>query len=223
MDKVISILRKEFALVSRSSSGVVSLFVLVLSMIFIFHYSLERNTKLTLESLLGLRWAILFVVAFVFIGQSTWEEREGGASRVNETFLSPTIYFLTKSFVIFLVMVLLEIVEMLLFSVFFEEFPLNKKSVLGQILFLTPGTLALSFLGVSLSLVSVASRMGEMLLPLLLIPFSIPLFLFGMGAERKFWSATSVWDWSSFGILLILCILYGALGAMLQELASEDF
>lgn len=54
-----------------------------------------------------------------------------------------------------------------------------------NLIFLLPGVLCISFLGVVLSHISDSSRLKEILLPLLMIPFTIPILLFGMEAERK--------------------------------------
>ncbi len=183
---IFEILRKEILLIGKAKNGILSMLVLMTCLLFVFHYSENRVSKLDLSSLLGLKWAIMFTVSFVLIGQSAWEERESGALRINQATLSGTTFYLTKTFVLFFANLLVASFEIFLFSFFFESFSINPEFFLGNLLFFGLGIFSLSALGVSLSLVSFATRLKEMVLPLLLIPFSIPVILFGMEAERKF-------------------------------------
>ncbi|NUM42026.1 MAG: heme exporter protein CcmB [Leptospiraceae bacterium] len=222
MDKLIfEILRKEVLLIGKAKNGILSMFVLMVSLVFIFHYSEEKTSLMDMNSLLGLKWAIMFMVSFVLIGQSAWEERESGALRINQIYLSGSVFFLCKSFVLFLAISLVAILEILMFSFFFESFNLDFKFFFGNIVFFGLGIFSLSLLGVSLSIVSFATRLKEMVLPLLLIPFSIPILLFGMEAERKFIFQKGDTVFSAI-IMVSLVFLYSALGLLLQEFSVEN-
>lgn len=212
---------KELLLIGRAKNGILSMLVLVLSMIFIFHYSLEKNGKLDEISLIGLKWAIVFIVSFVLISQSNWEERESGAFRINKAHLSPGLIFLGKSLAVFAIQIFVELFIILLFSIFFEKFELSIENLKGNLIFLFPSTLSLSFLGIALGGLTHSTRLKEILLPVLLIPLSLPVMLFGMEAERKF-----LWDKKDFifsmALIISLAVFYGALGIFIQEVFNED-
>jgi len=218
---IIEILRKEILLIGKAKNGIFSMFVLLVCLMFIFHYSEERTSKMDLNSLLGLKWAIMFMVSFVLIGQSAWEERESGAMRINQVYLSGTVFFLCKAIVLFFAILLVAVLEILMFSFFFDSFSIDLNFFIGNILFFSLGLCSLSFLGVSLSIVSFATRLKEMVLPLLLIPFSIPIVLFGMEAERKFIFQKGDTAFSVI-IMVSLVFLYSALGILLQEISVEN-
>lgn len=214
-----ALLRKEFVLVSRSLHGLLSMLVLSFTMLFLFHFSLERTGLLDGKSLLGIKWAIVFLVSFVVIGQSTWEEREGGGGRVAATMIPRWILYVSKSLVVWVVLGIVEVFIILGMILFFHNIYLE--DLFRHLLFLLPGSLSLSFLGVSLSDFSSSSRMKEIILPLLLVPFSIPIFLYGLKTEFRLDSHPESLV-SSFLLMIFFCFFYGGLGALFQELQSED-
>ena len=221
---IAAMFRKELRLISRSFNSVISVFVLILSFTFIFHFSVESHLQSGMEGLenfyIGMKWSFVFLVAFVYIGQSVWEERESGANRVNELYIQPWMFFLVKSLVIFLVLALVCFLTIVVFYMFFEHFVLNENFFWIHFVFILPGVLSLAFLGMTLGLISISSRLKEILLPLLLIPFSVPVLLFGMGAEKKYWTEPDGFL-ISFIVMVAFAIFYGALGALLYEVSAE--
>lgn len=216
-----SILLKELLLLGNSRNGFFSLITLILTFIFIFHYSLERIQPLTLESLIGLKWAILFLLSFVYIGQSVWEERDGGAMRINTVYIPASIFFLVKGFVIFLVLFLVNLLIVGLFYIFFTAMKINTyQDFFYHIIFLVPAGLSLAFLGITLTILSSATRLKEVILPILLIPLSIPVLIFGMEAERNLLLYAGN-PGKSLLVLFAFCSFYGSLGIVVQELSEE--
>jgi heme exporter protein B len=94
------------------------------------------------------------------------------------------------------------------------------ENLLGQFLYFIPGTLSLSFLGVTLSQMSFATRLKEVVLPILLIPLSIPVLIAGMEAERKYFSKGEV-NTSSLIVLFAFSVLYLSLGLLLREVGDD--
>ena len=166
-----SIIKKEFLLSGKAKNGFFSLLTLVLTFIFIFHFSLEKYNPLPMISLIGLKWALIFFLTFVFIGQTIWEERESGALRINLVYLPSGIFFLIKGFSVFFILFIINIFIIILFYIFFSSMKLESfKDFYYQFIFLIPSGLALSFLGITLSQLSNATRLKEIILPVLLIP-----------------------------------------------------
>jgi heme exporter protein B len=215
------LLLKELKLIGRAKNGFLSMVVLMMCMVFIFHFSMEKHSNLRIEELIGLKWSIIFILSFVYMGQSNWEERESGAYRINRIYIPFYYYFLIKSFTVWIVLVFLETLLVVIFALFFKEFPFNLSSFYNHLILLVPATLSLSFLGNSLSQLSFATRLKEIVLPLLLIPLSIPLLIFGIEAERKLLSNQKELL-VSLGILLALSIIYASVGILSEEITKED-
>jgi len=215
----LTILNKEIKLLSRSASGFISMAVLSFTILFIFYFSIEKNQILNSNSLSGIKWAIVFIVSFVLIGQSSWEERETGAHRITKLFVPSWILFLVKSFAVWIMLIIIEILIVFTMVLFFQNSKLEQ--ILPQLIFIIPGSLSLSFMGVSLANISNAARMKEIILPLLMIPFSIPLFLYGLNAEYRYMKNPETLIYSIF-LLIFFCFFYGGIGALFQEVLSED-
>ncbi|EMG19536.1 CcmB protein [Leptospira interrogans serovar Copenhageni str. LT2050] len=206
MKLLFSLLHKEFLLLGKAINGILSVLVLITSIVFIFNYALEQTGRLDRQTLIGIKWSVLFLTSYVFIGQSAWEERESGGGRISSLFLPVWMRFLSKSLVVFIGLSIAAIYLMILLSVFFQAFSLGWKDLFVNLIFLLPGVLCISFLGVALSHISDSSRLKEILLPLLMIPFTIPILLFGMEAERKLERLPVFDPIPGLSILLSFCV-----------------
>lgn len=216
---ILSLLKKELLLIGRGLHGILSMFVLSFTLLFLFHFSFEKDSSLTILPLIGIKWSILFITSYVLIGQSTWEERESGAGLIVQLSLPNWMIFLVKSFVVWIFLLFVLGLVCLGMNLMFSNFSIV--GLFNHIIFLIPGSLSLSFLGVSLGSIAASTRMKEVILPLLLIPFSIPIFLFGLKSEFRFiGDATSLNQ--SLILMIFFCFFYGGLGALFQELQSEN-
>ena len=84
------LLLKEFQLIGREQkNGLLSLISLLMAFLFIFHYSLENSGKLDVNSIVGLKWAGIFLLAFILISQVTYEERVGRLSHHSTLYSIP--------------------------------------------------------------------------------------------------------------------------------------
>lgn len=216
---IISLLKKELQLIGRGLHGILSMFVLSFTLLFLFHFSFEKDASLPIISLVGIKWSILFITSYVLIGQSTWEERESGAGQIVQIFVPNWLIFLIKSFVVWIFLVFVLCLVAMGMKLMFSNFSIIP--LLNHLLFIIPGSLSLAFLGVSLGSIAASTRMKEVILPLLLIPFSIPIFLFGLKSEFRYISDASSLNQSVF-LMIFFCFFYGALGALFQELQSEN-
>jgi len=216
---IISLLHKELQLIGRGLHGILSMFVLSFTLLFLFHFSFEKESSLPIISLIGIKWSILFITSYVLIGQSTWEERESGAGQIVQIFVPSWMIFLVKSFVVWIFLGLVLGLVSLGMNLMFINF--STISLSNHLLFLLPGSLSLAFLGVSLGSIAASTRMKEVILPLLLIPFSIPIFLFGLKSEFRYIGDVTTLN-QSLLLMIFFCFFYGGLGALFQELQSEN-
>jgi heme exporter protein B len=213
------LLKKEFVLVGRSLGGIVSLLSLSLCVMFILYSSIEVNEALGVRSVRGLKWAIIFILNFIIVGQSLWEEREAGGFFASLSHSSIFKLYLAKSLVIWLCTSLVNALMILTFCVFFQNASIDR--FFGEWLFSNLGSLSLVFLGISLGIISDESRVKEIVLPLLQLPFSVPLFLFGLEAESRFWLEPGFY-FPAVGLLVFFALFYGALGGLFLEVLRKE-
>lgn len=122
MKLLFSLLHKEFLLLGKAINGILSVLVLITSIVFIFNYALEQTGRLDRQTLIGIKWSVLFLTSYVFIGQSAWEERESGGGRISSLFLPVWMRFLSKSLVVFIGLSIAAIYLMILLFRFFSGF-----------------------------------------------------------------------------------------------------
>ncbi|MDX1960248.1 MAG: heme exporter protein CcmB [Leptospiraceae bacterium] len=212
--------KKEFLLLRRAIHGVLSLVSLSLIFLFIFHFSLEDRISFSDNHLLGLKWALVFLLSFILIGQSSYEERESGAFRINYLFVPAYKSFLAKTISLFLVLTFIEIFILLAFSWFFQNSKFDLETVQLNFYFLFPASFSLTAVGVSLASLSTSTRLKEIILPVLQIPLSVPVLLVGMNAERVYIVSQSN-TIQSFFILLAFAVFYSASGIWIFEIGGE--
>ncbi|XDD44969.1 heme exporter protein CcmB [Leptospira sp. WS39.C2] len=215
----LSLLKKDFYLIGRSLGGIVSLFTLSVSVVFIFYTSIEVNEILSARSIRGLKWAIIFILNFVIISQSLWEERESMGWEASLSYVSPTYLYISKSLTIWFCTIIVNALLVLMFVVFFQNMNLDR--YLGEWFFANLGSGCLVFLGVSLGVIAFESRLKEIIIPLLQLPFSIPLFLFGLEAEHRYWLEPGFYL-PSVGLLFFFLLFYATLGSVMVETLKNE-
>lgn len=207
------LIKKEFILARRSLAGLVSLFSLLIAFVFLFHYAMEKNSPMDLDAILGVKWTSVFILTFILVSQSVFEEREDGALDAIKPIVPAYLNHLTKCTGLFIVLISVECIYVLLLIIFFPS--AEKSSFLSQILFLFPASFSIISLGVFLSIFSSETRFKEILLPVLLIPLSLPVFSFGIEAERRYSESGRFWE--GFLLLSFFALFYFSLGALFLE------
>lgn len=214
-----ALIKKEFILVGRSLGGIVSLFTLSISVIFILYSSIEVNEALSVRSVRGLKWAIIFILNFVIISQSLWEERESGGFEVSQERHSILTLYLAKTFIVWICTCIVNAALILVMVLFFKNMDVDR--FLGEWFFANLGSLSLIALGISLGVISAESKLKEVIIPLLQLPFSIPLLLFGLEAEARFWMEPGFY-FPSVGLLLVFAVFYLGIGALFLEVIHQE-
>ncbi len=97
---MLPLFRKEFLLIGRSLGGVISLLTLGISLIFIFYSAIEVQETLSVKTVRGLKWAIVFLLNFVIVSQSLWEERESSGWETSLENYGTTTLYLAKTLVV---------------------------------------------------------------------------------------------------------------------------
>ena len=213
---LLTLFKKEFSLLGSSLHRVFSFLTLMLSLLFIFHYSLEKYAKLDQTVLIGLKWCILFILSYLIIGQMTEDETESSAYQITKLFLPLYLEYVTKSLTIFIALFTIGILENFFLILFFETYKLNIEQIFISFFLFMPGCLSLCFLGVLLSDLSKETGKKEFILPVLLIPLTIPILITSIDLETKFILQKEIKLYSLI-ILFSFSILYLSLGMLFRE------
>jgi len=157
---------------TRQTVSIMIMFSLVT--VIMFNFALETNLAAAREVSTGLLWAVILLAGTLGLNRSLSIERE------NQTFdallISPVdrnAIYLGKVFSVTIFVLLLEAILVILFIVFFNK-PFWRLPVL---LVLALGTLGYVAAGVLITSMTIQSRSRDVLLPVLLLPLSLPLIL----------------------------------------------
>ncbi len=211
-----SLFIKELLLLGSAKNRILSFLILLLSLLFIFHFSLERNSNLNFEALIGIKWASIFILSYILIGQMTEDETESEAYKITRLSIPIGLEFIVKSSLVFMGLIFIFSFQSIAIGILFESGSKVFSNFFSTLFISVPGLLSLSFLGVLLSDLSFQTEKKELLLPVLLIPLSIPVLLMSISAETKF-LISEEYNLSSVVLLFSFSILYLSLGLIFKE------
>src|SRR5579871_1502260 len=166
-------LAKDLRLEWRSKDAINSMLFFSLLVVVIFSFSFDPTAEESRQIAGGLIWVAFLFAAVVALNQ-TWarELRNQVLDAYRVSPAPPNALFLAKALGNFLFVALLEALMTPLFIVFYQLRALGPAWQLIPIALL--GTWALVVNGTFFAAVSVRTRSREIMLPLLLFPFSIP-------------------------------------------------
>jgi heme exporter protein B len=157
---------------TRQTVSIMIMFSLVT--VIMFNFALETNLAAAREVSTGLLWATILLAGTLGLNRSLSIERE------NQTFdallIAPVdrnAVYLGKVFSVSIFVYLLEAILVILFIVFFNK-PFWRPPVLFV---LALGTFGYVAAGVLITSMTIQSRSRDVLLPVLLLPLSLPLIL----------------------------------------------
>ncbi len=203
----------------RNPAGFLALVLFALILAVLYHYALDAGVFLNAPNLNGTILAALYFLASMAPGRAADLEREGGARGV--MVLAPADPFgfffgrvaaLWQKLALCLVL-LVPAYYILLAGVWPRGFSLARSG-----LFLAFAALSLAALGVLLGQIAVGNRLKNFLMPLLLFPATLPVFIFAAGGFRLESGGLEI------GSALLACAgLYCGLGALLYAgMLAED-
>ena len=142
--------------------------------VIMFHLAMEANLDAAGNVATGLLWATILLAGTLGLNRSLAIEREN--QTIDALLMAPiprNAIYLGKVISVTLFTLALEVVLILLFIVFFDK-PLWRPVVL---LVLVLGTIGYVAAGVIVTSMTIQTRSREVLLPVLLLPLSLPLVL----------------------------------------------
>ncbi len=175
---VLAIVRKDLAAELHTREMVNAMFVFAVLTLLIFSFALDLRGATARAAAPGVLWTAVAFAGTLGLSRSLAREEQSGA--IEGLLLAPvdrvTLFF-GKALGNLLLMLFVEGVLLLLGSVLFDV-PLLQPAVL---LVMVLGTVGYAAVGTLLAAVAVNTRAREVMLPILLLPLAIPLFI---GAVR---------------------------------------
>jgi heme exporter protein B len=181
---MLAILWKDLLIELRTKETLASLLLLGLLILVVLSFAFDPTSPLRGAAAPGVLWVALIFSGTLAMNRSLLREREHDC--LHGLLLAPLdrgTIFLAKTAANFLFMVAAQVVLLPLF-VFFFNLPLA-----ATIVTLTPvlllGLLGFAAVGTLFAAVSLRTRAREVMLPLLMLPLAVPLFIAGMQASTQ--------------------------------------
>lgn len=172
---VSALARKDLRLELRAKDTLPAMLLFVLATLVVFHFALPKGTSE--DAAYGLLWVAIVFTALLGLTRAWSPEGEAGA--LDALVLAPcdrSAIWLGKTLATLAFLAAAEVVALPAFALFFA--PLDAAAVAGVLL----ASLGICVVGSLLAAMAAASRGREVILPLLLLPLSIPLVVGGVGA-----------------------------------------
>ena len=190
---------------TRQIISVMLMFSLVT--VIMFNFALEANLAAARQVATGLLWATILLAGTLGLNRSLGIEREN--QTIEAILMAPierSAIYLGKVISTTIFTLILEAVLVLLFLVFFNK-PFWRPQVL-LILFL--GTIGYIAAGVLITSMTIQTRTREVLLPVLLLPLSLPLVLPASMAVASY-MFPQLPTWGEVQSMILLIIIYDLL------------
>jgi heme exporter protein B len=198
--KIIAILHKDIITELRTKEMFSSMLVFALMAVFIFSIALDLTSSDPLDTTPGLLWVTIAFAGTLGLNRSLAQEQENRC--IDGLLLAPmdrSAIFFGKALGNFLFMGVVELVVVPVFAVLFNV-PLLRGSVW---LVIALGTAGYAAVGTLFSTMAVNTRAREVLLPILLLPVSVPIFVAAVNATGGFLAGDPLGDVATWLQLLV--------------------
>jgi heme exporter protein B len=198
--RIIAIVRKDVITELRTKEMLSSMIVFSLVAVFIFSIALDLSATSPLDTTPGLLWVTIAFAGTLGLSRSLAQEQENHC--IDGLLLAPmdrSAIFFGKALGNFIFMSVVELIVVPVFAVLFNV-PLLRLSV-GLVIVL--GTLGYASVGTLFSTMAVNTRAREVMLPILLLPVSVPVFISAVNATGGFLAGDPLADVANWLQLLI--------------------
>jgi heme exporter protein B len=198
--KIFGIVHKDIITELRTKEMLSSMLVFSLMAVFIFNIALDLAAANPLDTTPGLLWVTIAFAGTLGLNRSLAQEQENRC--IDGLLLAPmdrSAIFFGKALGNFLFMSVVELVIVPIFAVLFNV-PLLRPSI-GLVVVL--GTLGYASVGTLFSTMAINTRAREVMLPILLLPVSVPVFISAVNATGGFLAGDPLGDVAGWLQLLI--------------------
>jgi len=222
MRDVVALIRKDLRVELRTKETLASLLLLGLLTLLILSFAFDPTSPLRSEAAPGALWVAVTFAAAVALGRSFLAERENDC--LTGLLLSPVdrgSIYLAKMASNFLLMTIAQVGIVPVFILFFDITP--TVGLCGVLLAIILGVLGLAAIGTLFAAIAVRTRAREVMLPLLMLPLVVPLFIGGVSVTQKLlgggdFADVRPWLETMFAFDLIFVVI----GWMLFDYVVED-
>ncbi len=223
MRAVAAIARKDLLVELRTKESVPAMAIFAVTTFVIFHFGLDRD-RLEGELAAGVLWVTLLFAAILGINRLFVAEREqGGFDGILMAPIERTSLLAAKAGALMVYLIALELIALPIFALFFieggfwEAFPR-----LFAVTLLADAGLAV--VGAMLASIAVHTRARDLLLPILLLPLTLPVVIAAAAATKPLLSlpleTSGVVKWVA--VLALYDLVFGLLAYAVFDFLMED-
>jgi heme exporter protein B len=218
MRAVAAIARKDLLVELRTKESVPAMALFAVTTFVIFHFGLDRD-RLEGELAAGVLWVTLLFAAILGINRLFVAEREqGGFDGILMAPIERTSLLIAKAGALMVYLVALELIALPVFALFFID-----QGFWEAVPRLAAVTL-LAVVGAMLASIAVHTRARDLLLPILLLPLTVPVVIAAAAATKPLLSVpletSGVAKWVA--VLALYDLVFGLLAYAVFDFLMED-
>jgi len=215
-----AIVWKDLAAEMRSRELLSAMLVFALLVIFIFNFALELDAKTRSNVTAGVLWVTFAFAGTLGLNRSMAMEKDRGC--LDGLLLAPVdrsaIYF-GKSLGNLFFMLIVEAIVLPVYNVLYNVNLFNP----GLIVVILLASIGYISVGTLLSSMAVQTRTRDILLPILLFPVVVPLFIAAVKASSGFLQGIpmdEIWPW--INLIIVYDVIFTAVAFMVFDFVVEE-
>ena len=217
-----ALIRKDLQIEFRTKETVAALLLLGLLTLTVLSFAFDPTSALRTEAAPGALWVAVIFAGVLGLSRSFVAERENDC--LHGLLLSPvdrgTIY-LAKAVANVLFMLMAQVLIVPIFLFFFNV-PVGLH-LFGVMLALALGLVGFSAIGTLFAAISVRTRVREVMLPLLMLPLTVPIFIAGVKVTGRLLAGKSWADVAPWVHLMVgFDVIFLVVGWVVFEYAVEE-
>ncbi len=217
---MLAVVWKDFAAEMRSRELISAMLVFALLVIMIFNFALELDAKTRANVTSGVLWVTFAFAGTLGLNRSMAMEKDRGC--LDGLLLAPVdrsaIYF-GKMFGNLFFMLIVEAIVLPVYSVLYNTNLLDP----GLLFVIILGSIGYVSVGTLLSSMAVQTRTRDVLLPILLFPVVLPLFIAAVKASSGFLQQiemSEIWPW--LNLMIAYDVIFIAIAFMVFDFVVEE-
>lgn len=219
---MLALLRKDLQIEFRTKETLAALLLLGLLTLVVLSFAFDPGSELRGEAAPGALWVAVVFAGVLGLNRSFLAERDNEC--LQGLLLCPidrgTIY-LAKTAANFLFMLVAQLVIVPIF-VFFFNLPMSF-AFAGIFLSLALGLLGFAAIGTLFAAIAVRTRAREVMLPLLLLPLAVPIFIAGVKVTARLLAGKPLADTAAWLNLMVgFDVIFLVVGWLVFEYAVEE-
>jgi heme exporter protein B len=223
MRAVAAIARKDLLVELRTKESVPAMALFAVTTFVLFHFGLDRD-RLEGELAAGVLWVTLLFAAILGINRLFVAEREqGGFDGILMAPIERTSLLVAKAGALMVYLVALELIALPIFALFFIDTGFWE-AVPRLVVVILLADIGLAVVGAMLASIAVHTRARDLLLPILLLPLTVPVVIAAAAATKPLLSipleTSGVGKWVA--VLALYDLVFGLLAYAVFDFLMED-